>query len=120
MVLWLSKSQSTSTLRERSLSILQGPPLSVIHNLNSHPAREIRTISIGIEGSLHGHIILTAFAFAAISTAEAIRKSVNQPDPVRPHSVVQFGQICSRKWTQVHYLKVCRFHLFKLVYIPQT
>lgn len=62
----------------------------------------------------------TAFAFAAISTAEAIRKSVNQPDPVRPHSVVQFGQICSRKWTQVHYLKVCRFHLFKLVYIPQT
>jgi len=41
----------------------------------------------------------------AISTAEAIRKSVNQPDAVRPHSVVQFGQICSRKWTQVHYLK---------------
>ena len=59
--------------------------------------------------------IVTVFVFPAISTAEAIRKSVNQPDPVRPHSVVQFGQICSRKWTQVHYLKVCLFHLFKLL-----
>ena len=81
-------------------------------------------MSIEIEGSLHGHIFsncsVTVFAFAAISTAEAIRNSANQPDPVRPHSVVQFGQICSRKWTQVHYLKVCLFHLFKLLYFPPT
>ncbi|KAL9973834.1 hypothetical protein ACROYT_G020340 [Oculina patagonica] len=42
---------------------------------------------------------------SALSAAEAVEKSSGQSDTIRPHTVVQFGQICSRKWTQVHYLK---------------
>ncbi|XP_022800692.1 uncharacterized protein LOC111338453 [Stylophora pistillata] len=44
---------------------------------------------------------------SAISVAEAVERSSCQPDSssIKPHTVVQFGQICSKKWTQVHYLK---------------
>ena len=42
----------------------------------------------------------------ALSTAEAVKRNTRQTETIKPHTVVQFGQICSRKWTQIHYLKV--------------
>ena len=66
------------------------------------------------------------------SAAEAVRKSVEnfqssgvesensaniENDSGAPHTVVTNGQVCSRKWTQIHYLKVlnkchCRYSNF--------
>lgn len=46
---------------------------------------------------------------AALSTAEAVKRNSGQAETMKPHTVVQFGQICSRKWSQIHYLKVCLF-----------
>jgi len=42
---------------------------------------------------------------SALSTAEAVKRNSGQAETMKPHTVVQFGQICSRKWSQIHYLK---------------
>ena len=54
-----------------------------------------------------------------VSVNEAIEKSdkeaESETEGTTPHTVVQFGQVCSKKWTQVYYLKVCSASLvFKL------
>ena len=51
--------------------------------------------------------------FNLFSAAEAVRQSVEKErahtnDDVVPHTTVTNGQVCSKKWTQIYYLKVYR------------
>ena len=103
MVLWLPESQSTWTLRERSLSILWGALSSKIHSVNSHSTREICTISIGIEGSLH---FLTTFwlylplqRFPLLKQLERVWINRIQYARIPLYSLVRFAQESGRKST---------------------
>ncbi|XP_032238993.2 uncharacterized protein LOC5513554 isoform X2 [Nematostella vectensis] len=50
--------------------------------------------------------IKTSKSSSAVSAAEAIKRASLSPnEEAKPFTVVKNGQICSKKWTQVHYLK---------------
>lgn len=53
--------------------------------------------------------------------AEAVRQSVEKErehtnDDVLPHTTVTNGQVCSKKWTQIYYLKVYLTQRIKITF----